>query len=152
MVYNSTQTGIDDVRVETGNLLPADYPDAQITKKLNAAFSAVQLAVGRSLTDPFDSTNTELYFATELELKIAARDALKPYEGDPNILAKVTELTTEIDKDIAFLKENLQETGGTGGANILMAVTSYLSYSAAVDEDPNQTSVHPYRSGITDTV
>jgi hypothetical protein len=33
-----------------------------------------------------------------------------------------------------------------------MAVTPYLSIGAAMDEDPTQTTVVPYRSGITDNV
>jgi hypothetical protein len=150
MVYNTSQAGIDDVRIETGNLLPADYPDAQITKKINSAFSKIQLAVGRTLTDPFISTDAEYDFARELELKIAAKDALKAY--GPEFLDKVKELDAEITADIAFLKDNVQETSDTGDVDLLVAVTPYLSIGAAVDEDPDQTTVFPYRSGLTDSV
>jgi len=150
MVYNSGQTGIDDVRIETGNLLPADYPDAQITKKLNSAFSKVQLAVGRSLTDPFDALDAEAEYARELELKIAAKDALKAY--GPEFLDKVRELDEEITADIAFLKDNVQEISDTGDVDILYAVTPYLSLGAAMDENPDQTTVSAYRSGLTDSV
>jgi hypothetical protein len=136
--------------MEAGNLLPADYPDTEITKKLNSAFSRIQLAVGRTLLDPFISTDAEFDFARELELKIAAKDALKAY--GPEFLDKVKELDAEITADIAFLKENVQETADTGDVNILVAVTPYLSIGAAMDEDPNQTTVFPYRSGLTDSV
>lgn len=150
MVYNTTQTGIDDVRIETGNLLPEDYPDTQITKKINSAFSTIQLAVGRSLLDPFDALDAEFEYARELELKIAARDALKAYGSE--FESKVKELTDEITSDIAFLKDNLQETVDVGDVNILVAVTPYLSIGAAMDENPNQTLIFPYRSGLTDSV
>ena len=151
MVYNPTQTGIDDVRIETGNLLPADYPDTQITKKINSAFARIQLAVGRDSTDPFISPDdTEFEFARELELKIAAKDALKAY--GPEFLEKVKELDAEITADIAFLKDNVQEQADTGDVNILFGVTPYLSYGAAQDESPEQTTIFPYRSGLTDEV
>lgn len=150
MVYNSSQSGIDDVRMETGNLLPEEYPDTQITKKINSAFSTIQLAVGRNLTDPFDVLDAEFEYARELELKIAARDALKAYGSE--FESKVKELTDEITADLAFLKDNVQETADTGDVNILVAVTPYLSFNAAMDQDPTQTTVIPYRSGLTDSV
>jgi len=150
MVYNASAAGLISVRMETGNLLPADYPDTELTLKLQSAYSMIQLAVGRTLLDPFISTDAEYDFAKELELKIAARNALKAY--GPEFLEKVKELDTEITADITFLKENVQESADTGDVSVMMAVTPYLSYSAAMDEDPNQTSVYPYRSGITDTV
>lgn len=150
MVYNSLQAGIDDVRVETGNLLPTDTTDATITKKLNSAFAYIQLAVGRSLTNPFDILDAEYEFARELELKIAAKDALKAY--GPEFLEKVKELEAEIDKDLKFLKENVQETADTGDVSVMMAVTPYLSYNASHDEAPETSTVLPYRSGLTDQV
>jgi hypothetical protein len=150
MVYNPTQTGIDDVRVETGNLLATDYPDATITKKINAAYSTIQLAVGRTLLDPFISTDVEYEYAKELEIKIAARDALKPYSADDNIRNKVQELDTEVQRDLAFLKENL--VVDTGDTQILTAVTPYLSLGALLDEDPTNEDAVPYRSGLTDSV
>ena len=150
MVYNTGAGGLTSVRMETGNLLPADYPDTELTLKLQSAFSRIQLAVGRILTDPFILTDAEYDFARELELKIAAKDALKAY--GPEFLEKVKELDAEITADIAFLKENVQETADTGDVNILYGVTPYLSYGAAMDENPEQTLVRPYRSGLTDSV
>ena len=152
MVYNTGQTGIDDVRVETGNLLPADYPDATITKKINAAFSRVQMAAGRTLTNAYDSADVEYEYAKELEVKIAARDSLKPYSADDQIRAKVEELDGEIKEDIAFLKDNIQEPGEAEEADIIVSASSYVSYGAAMDENPEQTTVTPYRSLLTDSV
>jgi len=150
VTYNSGQTGIDDVRIETGNLLPADYSDAQITNKINSAFSRIQLAVGRTLLDPFISTDAEFDFARELEVKIAAKDALKAY--GPEFLDKIKELDDEITADLAFLKDNVQEVADTGDVDLLVAVTPYLSFNAAQDENPLQTTVTPYRSGLIDSV
>jgi len=150
MVYNSGAGGLVSVRMETGNLLPADYPDTELTLKLQSAFSRIQLAVGRTLLDPFISTDSEYDFARELELKIAAKDALKAY--GPEFLDKVKELDAEITADIKFLKENVQETADTGDVSVMMAVTPYLSYGAAMDENPEQTTILAYRSGLTDSV
>jgi hypothetical protein len=75
---------------------------------------------------------------------------LKAY--GPEFLEKVKELDTEVTADLAFLKENVQETGGVTDVSIMFAITPYLSYGAAVDEDPEQTLIVPYRSGLTDPV
>ena len=138
------------MRIATGNLLPADYPDTQITKKISAAYSKIQLAVGRTLLDPFISTDAEYDHAKQIEISLAAMYCLKAY--GPEFETKIAELKIETDEDIAFLKENIQETADTGDVNILYAVTPYLSYGAAMDEDPTQTTIAPYRSGLTDDV
>jgi hypothetical protein len=152
MVYNTSTGGITSVRMETGNLLPADFPDTEITINLENAYSKVQLAVKRLLTDPFISTDAEYGTAREIEKMAAAMYSLKPYSADPNVLAKVQDLDKQIDKGILFLKENVQETADTGDVTILYAVTPYLSFGAAMDEDPTQTTRVPYRSGLTDDV
>jgi hypothetical protein len=150
MVYNSGAQGLLDVRAATGNLLAADYPDAMLTDDIAGAFSTIQLATGRTLLNPFISTDVEYAYAKGLEKKIAARDALKSYSADDQIRAKVQELDAEIQRDLAFLKENI--VVDTGDTQILMAVTPYLSIGAAQDEDPEQTTITPYRSGLTDSV
>ena len=115
MVYNENQEGINDVRIETGNILPEDYPDTQIAKKISSAYSMIHLAVRRGLTDPFLVTDTEYEFSRELEVKIAARDALKAY--GPEFDTKVKELDAEIKEGLQFLQDNLQAgAGGTGVA------------------------------------
>ena len=151
MVYNPNQEGIDDVRIATGNILPEDYPDAQIAKKISYAFSKIQLNVGRNTTEPFvDGTNVEYGHAKQLEISLAAMYCLKAY--GPEFETKITELKTETDADLIFLQENVQEAADTGGVTMLIATTPYLSYMAAVDENPYQTTVVPYRSGLTDSV
>ena len=114
-MYNVGQTGIDDVRILTGNILPDDYPDTQIAKKLSSGYSTIQMVARRGLTDPFLVTDVEYEFSRELELKIAARDALKAY--GPEFDTKIKELDAEIDKGLQFLQDNLQAgAGGTGTA------------------------------------
>lgn len=150
MSYVPTQTEIDDVRIATGNILPEDYPDTQISKKLQYAFSKIQLGVGRSLDNPFLITETEYGHAQQLKISMAAMYCLKAY--GPEFETKITELKSETDADLVFLQENVQEAADTGGVTLLMATTPYLSYGAAVDENPNQITITPYRSGLTDSV
>ena len=71
MVYNAGQIGIDDVRILTGNILPDDYPDSQITKNLSVSFSTIQMVARRGLLDPFLVTDVEYEFSRGLEKKIA---------------------------------------------------------------------------------
>jgi hypothetical protein len=149
-MYNSGQPGIDDVRIATGNILPEDYPDSQITKKIESAFSKIQLAVGRTLLDPFLITDAEYAHVRQLEVSMAAMYCLKAY--GPEFETKITELKTETDADLVFLKENVQEAADTGDVDILMGVTPLLSYDAAMAENPQQTTIFPYRSGLTDSV
>lgn len=150
MVYNPGTEGINDVRIATGNILPEDYPDDQIAKNIASAYSKIQLAVGRSLSDYYISTDAEHDTARFLERTLAAMYCLKAY--GPEFETKITELKTETDADLVFLKENVQEAADTGDVDILMGVTPYLSYGAAIEENPEQTTVFPYRSGLTDSV
>ena len=150
MSYNPSQEEIDDVRIATGNILPEDYLDTQIAKKLQYAFSKIQLGTGRSLNNPFLITETEYGHAQQLKISLAAMYCLKAY--GPEFETKITELKTETDADLIFLQENVQEAADTGGVTLLITTTPYLSYGAAVDENPSQTTVVPYRSGLTDSV
>lgn len=149
MSYQPTQDEIDDVRIATGNILPEDYPDTQIAKKLQSAFSKVQLGVGRTLDDPYGVTDVEYAHAYQLRISMAAMYCLKAY--GPEFETKITELKSETDSDLIFLQANVQEAADTGDVNILMAATPLLSYDAAHNESPDSTVV-PYRSGLTDSV
>ena len=115
-MYNSGQPGIDDVRIATGNILPEDYPDTQITKKIESAFSKIQLATGRALLNPFLLTDVEYAHARQLEVSLAAMYCLKAY--GPEFETKITELKSETDADLVFLQENVQETADTGGVRV----------------------------------
>lgn len=103
MTYNTGQDGIDGVRIATGNLLPADYPDTEITKRINAAYGKIQLGVKRLTSNPFSSGTAEAEYATQLELNLAAMWALKAY--GPEFLDKIKELREEVKEDLAILIE-----------------------------------------------
>lgn len=150
MSYIPSQEEIDDVRIATGNILPEDYHDSQISKKLQSAYSKIQLGVGRTLDDPFITTDAEYAHAQQLKISMAAMYCLKAY--GPEFETKITELKSETDGDLLFLQTNIQEAADVGDVNILMAVTPLLSYDAAVAENPMQTTILPYRSGLTDSV
>ena len=124
MSYNPTQAGIDDVRILTGNILPDDYPDTQIAKKLSSAYSTIQMVARRGLTDPFLITDVEYEFSRELQLKIAARDALKAY--GPEFDTKVKELDAEIKEGLQFLQDNLQAGAGGTGQQVEEALSIHL--------------------------
>jgi hypothetical protein len=149
MSYNPIQEEIDDVRIATGNILPEDYPDTQIAKKLQYAFSKIQLGTGRSLDNPFLITETEYGHVQQLKISMAAMYCLKAY--GPEFETKIIELKSETDADLVFLQENVQEAADSGDVNLIMAVTPLLSYDAAHDENPDS-RVLPYRSGLTDSV
>jgi len=151
-MYNDGMTGLTSVRMETGNILQEDFPDCEITTNLENAFSKVQLAAGRTLNNPFASTDTEYGLAREIEKKEAAKNSLKAYGGE--FRDKITELNDEIVADIQFLKDNMQAAvEDVGGTEILYAVTPYLSSGAILDENPeSEREDIIYRSGLTDSV
>lgn len=151
MVYNDD---INSIKIETGNLLPEDFPDTELTKNLENAFSTVQLTAKRKLDNPFVSTDTEFGHCRELEKKIAAMNSLKPYTADPNIREKVIDLQTEIDHDLIFLQENTQQVAEVTDVSIFVDNTDYLSTGAILSEDPAnlRNAPIPYRSGLTNSV
>ena len=149
MVYNAGQIGIDDVRILTGNILPDDYPDSQITKNLSVSFSTIQMVARRGLLDPFLVTDVEYEFSRGLEKKIAARDSLKSY--GPEFDTKIKELDAEIDKDLQFLQNNLQAgAGGTGTAGGGGFV--YTPPAMTYPKNPNAPIYRSIKSGAGSTV
>jgi hypothetical protein len=146
MTYNTE----DEVRLETGNILDTEYTDPSVLTKLQSAFSRVQLVLKKPLSEPYLITDVEYGLAKEAEVKFATAYCLKAY--GPEFLEKVKELEAEATADLEIIKENTDEPTDTGDVTILVAVTPYLSIGAAQDENPNQTTVFPYRGGLTDPV
>jgi len=105
MVYNPPPDGVNDVRIATGNILPEDYPDEEIAKKINSAYSKIQLAVRKTLTEPFVNTDVAYGHCVQLEVSLAAMYCLKAY--GPEFQDKIVELRTETDNDIAMMQEAL---------------------------------------------
>jgi hypothetical protein len=146
MAYNTE----DEVRLETGNILDTEYTDPDILTKLKSAYSRVQLVLKKPLASPYLITDVEHDLAKEAEVKFATAYCLKAY--GPEFLEKVKELEAEAAADLAIIKENTDEATDIGDVNILVAVTPYLSIGAAMDENPLQTLIYPFRSGLTDSV
>ena len=138
MVYNSGNAGLTSVRMETGNILPEDFPDSEITLNIENAYSYVQLICGRALTSPFTTANTEYGMCRELEKKAAAMYCLKAY--GPEFRDKIEELRTEIKEDTEFLKANIQEPSTDPTAS-----TPFVYTPAAVTFPKNLAAI-PYRS------
>src|SRR5262245_14273688 len=98
--------GVQDVRLATGNLLPEDYPDSQIEKKIKSAYSKIQGAVRRELDEPF-IVDVDVWqgHCVQLEITIAAMYCLKAY--GPEFLDKIAELRTEASEDLTLMQEAL---------------------------------------------
>lgn len=126
MVYNSAQSGIDAVRKQAGNLLTTDYLDADITENINAAYSQIQMALDRSLTNPLVSTDVEYGFLKKLESKMAAKECLKPYGAE--FLPKIQDLDREIAADLAFLSANIQNVVPTIASTMHVYTPAALTY------------------------
>lgn len=105
MVYNPSPQGEADVRLATGNIIPEDYPDTEITKKIKSAYSKIQLGVRRELNDPFIVTDVALEHCVQLEVTIAAMYCLKAFGAE--FEDKITELRTEAKEDMTFMQEAL---------------------------------------------
>jgi hypothetical protein len=105
MVYNPSPQGEIDVRLATGNILPEDYPDTEIAKKIKSAFSKIQLGVRRDLTNPFTASDVARDHCVQLEVTIAAMYCLKAYGSE--FKDKIEELRTEAKEDMTFMQEAL---------------------------------------------
>jgi hypothetical protein len=105
MVYNQSPQGEIDVRLATGNILPEDYPDTEIAKKIKSAYSKIQLGVRRELNDPFTDDDVAKEHCVQLEITIAAMYCLKAYGAE--FEDKIVELRTEAKEDMTFMQEAL---------------------------------------------
>lgn len=105
MVYNPSPQGEQDVRLATGNILPEDYPDTEIAKKIKSAYSKIQLGVRRDLTNPFTALDVAREHCVQLEVTIAAMYCLKAYGAE--FRDKIEELRTESKEDMLFMQEAL---------------------------------------------
>jgi len=128
MVYNTGQPGIDAVRLATGNLLPADYPDTAITGKIKSAYSKIQLGVQRDLVTPFiDGTDVAYDHAVQLEITIAAMYCLKAY--GPEFLDKINELKSEAKDDLQILIEGTGATVTEDAIEEIIERTEFKSWN-----------------------
>jgi hypothetical protein len=143
MVYNPNQEGIDGVRTATGNLLPADYTDANITKKLSSAYGKIQFVAKRLTSNPFASGTAEADYAAQIELNLAAMWALKPY--GPEFLDKIKELSAEVKDDLTILAGGITVTDEDIDIEEIIERTEFKSWIK------NTTLRPPNRMNITNT-
>ena len=129
MVYNDDPVvGPNDVRFETGNLLPTDVTDAMLVKKINAAYGDIQMAASRDLDDPFVSgTDVEYYPSKEKELIGAAMYALKAY--GPEFQGKIKELRDEFETFLERLEKRASVTIDVEESEELIERTSHKSWN-----------------------
>ena len=116
---------IDGVRSESGNLIPDDFPNDDLTKKLKAAYSKIQVALQRDKDHPLiDGTDVGYDMAVEIAERFAAAYSLKKL--GPEFESKVTELEDEANADLETLIQNISSTtGGDEEADYIVRTPFY---------------------------
>ena len=100
---------VEGVRSESGNLIPIDFPNEDINKKLKAAYSKIQVALHLGAGQPLlDGTNVEYDLAVEIAERYAAAFCLKKLGSQ--FESSVKELEDEADADLKLMTENIQES------------------------------------------
>jgi hypothetical protein len=143
MVYNPNQEGIDAVRTAVGNLLPADYTDTNIAKKLSSAYGKIQFVAKRLTSNPFTAGTAEADYAAQIELNLAAMWALKAY--GPEFLDKIKELEVEVKDDLLTLAGGITVTEEDIDIEEVIERTDFKSWNK------NTTLKPPNRMLITNT-
>jgi len=102
MVYNvANAETARRIRQATGNLLPADYPDADLLANAAESFDMIQGNLQRDLTSPLGPTDLGFGTAQRIERMDAAKIALKAYGEE--FLGKIQELDREITQMLVAL-------------------------------------------------
>ena len=134
MTYNSIDPdpmpACMDVRLATGNILPEDYTDENIVKKIKSAYSKIQLGIRKTLDAPLESIETGFDHCVQLEISLAAMYCLKAY--GPEFLDKITELRTETTEDMLFIQEAL----GIATGNQVIVVDEPLEEGTVISTAP----------------
>ena len=124
------------MREECQNVLPIDFPDAEITKELDAAHNFIKLQVG-----PFDATHEDIDALRKIETKMASCFVLghfKQYLDTKNTKCEEARVLLE------SAKSGLAVTVGVD-EEYKYTFTDYGSWPAAFKEDEN-TETRPYKS------
>lgn len=125
-----------DVREECQNLLAVDFPDAEITKELDAAHNFIKLQIG-----PFDSSHEDIDALKKIERTLASCFVLGHFKQYLDVKSTKCE---EAYKLLESAKSGLATTS-TVDVEYKNTSTEYKSYPAAFIEDEN-TDVRPYKS------
>jgi hypothetical protein len=129
------QSATSDVREECRNILPEDISDTEIQEEQAAAYGFLSGVLGE-----YDANTPKIDAIKKLEIILAASFVMKPYN---------TQKADEKQSQFKALLEMLQSGMGAGGDVVFRhAVTTYGSYVAAHQEDPD-TDVRYYKSTRT---
>jgi hypothetical protein len=130
------QSATSDVREEAGNILPIDFPDAEIQEEQQAAYDIISGEIGE-----YDETHPKIAGIKKIEIKLAASFVLDHFNQYKDAAVKKEE---QAHKLLEYMKKGL--AGGAADISDYFGITAYASYSAANSEDPEQTTIRPYSS------
>jgi hypothetical protein len=129
---------VSDVRQESQNVIPDDFPDAEIEKEMDYAVSLIQGRIGS-----YDATNTRIDALKKIEILLASAFVLHHYK---QFLELSQAKKTWAEEFLTAIEGSLTNIGDGGvDAEYKMTVTTYKSWPAAFLEDPD-TPVRPYKS------
>lgn len=124
-----------DVREECQNILPVDFPDAEITKELDAAYDFVSLRIGE-----YNVSHPKINAVKKVEIKLASCFVLghfKQYLDTKNTkCVEGKEMLTEMQSSLSTAAQDIEYKH---------TFTDYGSWPAAFQEDEN-TETRPYKS------
>ena len=129
---------VSDVREESQNVIPADFPDAEIEKEMDYAVSIIQGKIGS-----YDANNTRIDALKKIEILLASSFVLHHYK---QFLDLSTAKKTWAFEFLLMIEGSLVNIGDGGvDAEYKMTFTPYGSWPAAFQENPD-TTVRPYKS------
>ena len=108
----------------------------RLSRSRKRAYDFISSVIGE-----YDESHPKINGIEKIEIKLAASFVLDHFNQYKD---KANEELQEANKLLEVLKGGL--TGGAADITNLFATTTYESYSAAMSEDPTQTTVRPYSS------
>ena len=129
---------VSDVRQESQNVIPDDFPDAEIEKEMDYAVSLIQGRIGS-----YDASNTRIDALKKIEILLASAFVLHHYK---QFLELSQAKKTWAEEFLTAIEGSLTNIGDGGvDAEYKMTITDYGSWPAAFQENPD-TDVRPYKS------
>ena len=129
---------VSDVRQESQNVIPDDFPDAEIEKEMDYAVSLIQGRIGS-----YDANNTKIDALKKIEILLASAFVLHHYK---QFLELSQAKKTWAEEFLTSIEGSLTNIGDGGvDTEYKMTITAYGSWPAAFQENEN-TEVRPYKS------
>ena len=129
---------VSDVRQESQNVIPEDFPDVEIEKEMDRAVSLIQGRIGS-----YDANNTRIDALIKIEILIASAYVLHHYKQFLELSKAKWDWAWE---SLTHIEGSLTNIGDGGvDAEYKMTITPYGSWPAAFQENPD-TTVRPYKS------